>query len=428
MGKIFGLITGIFVGVVFIGSIGLFLSKVANANILPIDINAEPYTTAKRTVDIGLIYMNPVKQLCCYGLGFWADPSSYRIQEANFVNPTAKLDYMENFKNTWLCSLGYKANPITSLEYMAIIEKCAGNDIKEKMQDFLLHNDMPRKSAFWEFEYETLKPMLCTSFTIVSNIFYYMNYLPEWATMLFFALFFSVILTIVYIGNFIYSVFSHVSHLSDFWNNLWEDKYNKGISRTTPGFNWISTCFFFFLYLTPVFWSAIMTPAFITLYTFYKALLANYVVRKHEKEDPPKQMNFISFVKNVMYYKKTFIIILVMFNLMAATNEYLGVTYLPGVIIAVLILIFSMNVLAVDEPLELFTASIKVDFPPLKHPIVKIDDGTGTPVKNCVADAVVKDINTDESGNKISMLTGQKINVLLSNDTKITSGGKNFKV
>ena len=166
-----GLITGVFVGVVLIGSIGLFLTKVANANILPTTCDASPYENFERNVEIDIIYMNPVKQLSFYGLGFWAQPLKYWIQEANFINPDADLNFMKNFTNTWLCSLGYKANPIT--------------DITKESSSSPVY-----KSPFWSFEHNTLKSMVCMSFKILSTVFYYMNYLPEWATMIIFALFF----------------------------------------------------------------------------------------------------------------------------------------------------------------------------------------------------------------------------------------------
>ena len=408
-----GLITGVFIGVVFIGSIGLFLSKVANANILPTDLTAEPYTNLKRTVDIDLIFMNPVKQLCCYGLGFWADPEpkTYRIQEANFVNDNAGLDFMANFKNTWLCSLGYKADP---------------GSLPENIAKYKATKEVFYLSPFWTFEQNTLKSMLCMSFTIVSNVFYYMNFLPEWATMLFFALFFSIILTVIYISNFIYGIFSHISNILELWKNLWDINYNSGISEHF-GWSWITTFLYFMLYLIVIFWSAIITPSFITLYTFYKALSANYVVRKKgQTEKNAEKMNFISFIKNVMYYKKTFIIILVMLNLMGTTNEYLGASYLPGVIIAVLILIFGMNILAVEEPLELFKILPNAVFPPLEHPVVRIDPNVT--VNNCVAEALLTKPPTD--GNANSTATGEKINVLKTSTSNLTggSGGREKKV
>jgi len=407
-----GLITGVFVGVILIGSIGLFLTKVANANILPTTCDASPYEKFERNVEIDIIYMNPVKQLSFYGLGFWAQPLKYWIQEANFVNPDANLDFMKNFTNTWLCSLGYKADPST-------------DTTKEGPSTPGL------KSPFWTFENNTLKSMLCMSFKILSNVFYYMNYLPEWATMIIFALFFSVILTFIYMGNFIYSIYSHLSNIPELFKNIWDpDAFNgRPPSGIEPQgifdyakliFSYVKKIFAFLFYLFVALCSAAVSPVFITLYTFIKSLSATYVVRQKEPlanpADAPKQ-NLFSFIKNVLYYKKTFIIILVMLNLISSTNKYLGASYMPGVIIAILILIFGMNILATDDPsASLF--SVMAEFPPLSQP----PSEKGVPVDICFA--VPKEKPNREAGNKISNVTNQPVNVLKS---LIRGGSKMFK-
>jgi hypothetical protein len=407
-----GAITGILVGVVFIGSIGLFLTKVANANILPTTCDAIPYDNFERKLGIDIIYMNPVKQLSFYGLGFWAQPLAYWIQEANFVNEDADLNFMKKFTNTWLCSLGYKADPISDIT-------------SEKPTTPIF------KSPFWTFEHNTLKSMLCMSFTILSTIFYYMNYLPEWAIMIFFAYFFSIILTIIYMGNFIYGAYSHLSNIPALWKNLWDsDAFNgippsniepKGVFDYTKKFlGYVKLFLYFLLYLMGAVFSAIAAPVFITCYTFIKALSATYVVRQKEPVTDPRdapKMNLLSFIKNIVYYKKTFIIILVMLNLMGAANQYLGKSYMPGVIIAILILIFGMNILTPDDPSStLFAVNLKAEFPPLSQPPAE----KGIKQNSCFPE--VKEKVNDAMGDKISKVTNQPVNVLKS----ITKGGSKF--
>ena len=103
-----GLITGILIGVVCVGSIGLFLAKAANANVFPTEINMQPYTNVKRDLTEEIIFMNPVKILPYYGLGFWEEPEKYWIQEANFFNEKADINFMDKFFGMWLCSLQKK--------------------------------------------------------------------------------------------------------------------------------------------------------------------------------------------------------------------------------------------------------------------------------------------------------------------------------
>ena len=197
------LITGIFFGVVVIGSMGLFLAKVANANILPTNCDIEPYplkgdiNVKARDVAMEIIYMNPVKILGLFGLKFWEEPTSenFFIQEANFVNGSAKLNFMNDFKNSWLCTLKKKAYP----DKGSLNDAVSGNDLENNLD--ATGDNVPKNSPFWAYEFETMKSMTCTSFSIINKVFFYMNYLPEWATMFLFALFFSVIITIIFVAN-----------------------------------------------------------------------------------------------------------------------------------------------------------------------------------------------------------------------------------
>jgi hypothetical protein len=392
-----GLITGIFFGVVVIGSMGLFLAKVANANILPTNCDLEPYPLKDENIDenkvrevaMDIIYMNPVKILGLFGLKFWEEPTSdtYFIQEANFVNDKAKLNFMNDFKNSWLCTLKNKAYPKKDGEIEKMSSGVDNNGIRSISRD-----DMPKNSPFWAYEFETMKSMTCTSFSIINKVFFYMNYLPEWATMILFALFFSVIITIIFIANMLCGIWDHVSNFGELIKNLYNfNKFNGQApdleEEALPFYKkWstITNILYVMLYFIASIYSAIIiSPVVVTLYTFFKALGANYVVRdknyKGLPEDAPK-LNVFSFIKSALYYKKTFIIILVMLNLMGATNQYLGSSYLPGVIIALVILIFGLKILNIDRPENLFPV-LNSNFPPLSQPKVNLNNET--PVKIC---------------------------------------------
>ena len=384
------IITGILIGVICIGSIGLFLTKVADANILPTDLNAQPYNPLKkRDVPVDLIYMNPVKILGFFGLGFWDEPTSYNIQEANFYN-TNGLDFLESFKNTWLCSLLAKSEPEGAF-----------------------------KSAFWTFEYDALKSNLCMSFTSMQKIFYYMNYLPEWATMLLCAIFFILIIFLINFFNFCYSIVSHLSNLPDLFTHVFYPKTLNANASDNHGFDWLFACFWFYVYFILGFWSAILSPFFITLYTFFKALSANYYVRMKEQSDPPQKMNLFNFIKNVFYYKKTFLIILVMLTMISTANQYLRSAYMPGVVMAILILIFGLKILVTDAPTELYDVAKNAVFPSLSQKEVPIINAV---INLCSGTAQTPDIIASDT-NRIGV-TGQSFNVLASAPNTNQAGGK----
>jgi hypothetical protein len=370
-----GLVFNILIGFVFVGSIGLFFAKSANANIFPTNINMQPYTNVKRDLNLEIIYMNPVKILSYYGLGFWTDPEKFWIQEANFFNPEANINFMDKFFDTWICSLQKKD-----------------------------------QSPFWIFETDVLKNMMCMSFFIFSSIFFYMNYLPEWLIMIVFSIFFLGILYTLYAVNFIYGLYVHVTKYIELISYLLFPANKTLILLDYPLIFMYSI-----LYFWGAFYSIIITPAFITLYTLFKALTVNYIVRKKDNktDEPIQKMNMISFIKNVFYYKKTFIIILTMIKLILSANSYLGTSYMLGVMIAILILIFGMNILVPNEVNDSLFSVLDFNFPSLNQQVPK----EGSPIDMCNKEAYKEAINTTNINTNIgiSKITNQPLDVLKIN-------------
>jgi hypothetical protein len=379
-----GLIFTILIGVVCVGSIGLFFAKAANANIFPTEIDMQPYTNIQRDLNVEIIYMNPVKILPYYGLGFWANPEKYWIQEANFFNPEADINFMGKFFDTWLCSLQKKS-----------------------------------ESPFWVFETDVLKNMMCMSFTIFSGIFFYMNYLPEWLIMLVFVISCLLILYIIYICNFIYGIYTHIIKFIDLISYLLYPDKKEVLLIDYPGIFMYSI-----LYFWAAFISIMITPALITGYTLFKALSVNYIVRQkdNKSDEPIQKMNLVSFIKNIFYYKKTFIIILAMIKLIFSANSYLGTSYMLGVIIAILILIFRMNILVPSDTDDSLFSVLNDKFPPLDQQVPK--KGSSIDICNKDANKGTTNINI---GTSINNITKQPLNVLKvipSEPTKKMIGGK----
>lgn len=380
-----GLISGILIGVVCVGSIGLFLAKAANANVFPTEINMQPYTNIKRELTEEIIFMNPVKILSWYGLGFWAEPEKYWIQEANFFNSKADINFMDKFFDMWLCSLQKKTD-----------------------------------SFFWIFETDVLKSMMCMSFFVISSVFFYMNYLPEWLTMLVFALFFSIIFIGICVSNFIYGIYAHIVKFIDLISVLLKPNNEDPLLFDYPGIIMYSI-----LYFWAALFSLIISPALITIYTLFKALSVNYIVRKknNNPDEPAQKMNLISFIKNVFYYKKTFIIILAMLKLMSSANSYLGSSYMPGVIIAILILIFGLNILIPDDADDNLFSVLNANFPTLDQQVPK----EGPSIDICKPDTNKTSNATNTNPiPSISIVTQQPSNVLdvASSGNKMIGGGK----
>jgi hypothetical protein len=239
-----------------------------------------------------------------------------------------------------------------------------------------------------------------------------MNYLPEWLIMILFGFFFFVIIYVIYISNFIYGIYTHIIKYIDLITYLLFPANKKVILNDYPGIIMYSIFYFWAAFI-----SVMITPAIITTYTLFKALTVNYTVRKKDNDTEDKttqKMNLVSFIKNVFYYKKTFIIILTMMKLILSANSYLGSSYMIGVIIAILILIFGLKILIPSDADDSLFSVLNDKFPPLDQQVPK----KGSPIDMCNKE-VNKDLNINtniETG--ISNITKQPLNVLKTNLNK----------
>ena len=104
---------------------------------------------------------------------------------------------------------------------------------------------------------------------------------------------------------------------------------------------------------------------------------------------------------------------------MAVTNEYLGASYMPGVVIAILILIFGMKILETDVPEELYEVSQNAVFPSLSQEDVPLMENN----LNFCAPKIVSETMSDEEQENRKGVTNQPYNVLKSNQ----AGGSGLK-
>jgi hypothetical protein len=107
---------------------------------------------------------------------------------------------------------------------------------------------------------------------------------------------------------------------------------------------------------------------------------------------------------------------------MSSTNDYLGASYMPGVIIAILILIFGMNMLVSgDASVALFEVVKNAEFPSLKEPPVQAGDNL---IDNCKKETV--SIKSDVEMSKIKTITNEPANVLQM--AQSLKGGRNKQI
>lgn len=337
-----GVLMSICVGVILVGSIGLYTAKVAHANILPDDIELQPYTNIERIIEEIPIYMNPLKIRSFYGLNFLSDPEELYSQIAKFNSK----DFLNTFSDSWLCNIEEWAKPGRIL------------------------------SNFWLFESNVLKPMTSNTFGLMNSIFYKMNYLPEWLFMLLYSILFTIIFLVLYIYNFFTGIFLHLTNLYQYFLQPDANDPSKWNKENPAYFNIKNMLLFFFIWITTSFLSVLFSPFFITIYCLLAPLSATYKLANSDKTSSNANTvyTFMSFIKDAVTYKKTLILLLIMFQLIRATNTYLGSSYLSGVIIAILILIFGLKIFTTSKPTDDTTEILlkKISLPNLsKQPTSK---------------------------------------------------------
>lgn len=315
-------LTTICLGVILVGSIGLYTAKVANANILPDDINLMPYTNVERIVKerpIRPIYMNPVKIRTFFGLGFWSDPEEVYSQMAKFDN----MDFLNSFSDSWLCGITEWAKP--------------GNGIL---------------SNFWLYESNILKQMTADTFGLMNSIFYKMNYLPEWLTMLLYSFLFTFVFFIIYIFNIAKGFILHITNLFHYFRTPKEGTTSEWDEPSY--FDIKHMLLFFFIWGFVSFMSFLFSPFFITIYCLLAPLSAKYTLANMDKSSPEKNKlhNFVSFLKDVVTYKNSFILILIIYKLITNASTYLGGSYVSGLVIGLMILIFGLKIFQTQKPME----------------------------------------------------------------------------
>jgi len=316
-------LTTICIGVILVGSIGLYTAKVAQANILPDDINLMPYTNVERIVKerpIRPIYMNPVKIRSFFGLGFWSDPKEVYSQMAKFDN----MDFLNSFSDSWLCNITEWAKP--------------GSGIL---------------SNFWLYESNILKQMTADTFGLMNSMFYKMNYLPEWLTMLVYSFLFTFVVFIIYIFNLVKGFILHITNLFHYFRNPKEGTSSEEWDEPSY-FNIKHMLLFFFVWGFVSFMSFLFSPIFITIYCLLSPLSAKYTLANMDKSssDKNKLHNFFSFLKDVVTYKNSFILILTIYKLITNTSTYLGSSYVSGLVIGLFILIFGLKIFETQQPTE----------------------------------------------------------------------------
>lgn len=278
-----------------IGGLGLYIAKVAQSNILPDNIELEPYTNIARVVEELPIDINIIRPL------FVSDNKDIYSQKAIFNS----REYLDSFNTSFFCKVKKYATP--------------GG----------LFSNGP---LFLSKSYESI---MAWNFYAINTVFLYLNYLPESLVMILFGLFGFFVVMGLYFFNLAITVISYISNIQDLF---------RGESENKPGF-WEETKNIKFFSIKKillfVFWGYIFVmslcviPMITTIRTIISPLYATYKINSSNESK-----NAFDFIKDNFVYKKLLFFILCTGSLVSNGITYLGYIYLFGIAIAILFAYF----------------------------------------------------------------------------------------
>lgn len=286
------------IGIFFIGSLGLYTTKVAQANILPDNIELAPYTVIDRIVKDIPIDINIMRP------SYLSETKDILSQKAIFNSQ----EYLDSFNKSFLCSLKKNAeNP---------------------------NGGGSNASLYFSYVFDNI---VAKNFLVMNTIFLYLSYLPESLIMLLYAIFGIFLWFGLYFFNICISIFYHIINIPQLFRNpsekfpeKWESSENIGFFNDIPKL--LLFCFFWW-------WvgiiSAILSPIFFTIYGLISPLYATYEVKQTKKT-----FNVFNFILNTFVYKKLFFLILATLSLFSNGVTYLGSNSIIGIIIAIIFACF----------------------------------------------------------------------------------------
>lgn len=285
------------IGVFVIGTLGLYTTKVAQANILPDNIELAPYTVIDRIVNDIPIDINIMRP------SYLSETKDILSQKALFNSQ----EYLDSFNKSFLCLLKKNAeNPNGGLSSNA--------------------------SLYFSSVYDNI---VAKNFLIINTIFLYLSYLPESLIMLLYAIFGIFLWIGLYFFNICISIFYHIINIPQLFRNPSEEKPQYWEFSDNIGFFNMKLLFFCFIWWWIGMISAIISPTIFTLYGLISPLYATYNVKQTNES-----FNVINFILNTFVYKKFFFFLLATISLFSNGLKYLGTNSIVGIIIAVIFAYF----------------------------------------------------------------------------------------
>lgn len=305
-----GLITytiHILISFVLIGSMGLYLCKIAQANVLPDNLKYAPFGDIIKDVEPIPININIVKVYGLMGMGMFLGQKPSLEESTKIVFDSKQV--AESYNKGVL----------------GLLESLKTN---------------PERAGFFGLYFtDVLTSMISTNNIVINGFFGFMNqYLPETVILLIFPLIAILFVFFMIFLNIILAFFYQFAHWSDFFMSK-VIKNNKVSWQDPLTFFRPLRAFFFFLYLLFLFVPFIVIfPLLTTLYSLFAPLGLDATIYKTDQK-----FGFLQFLKDVIVYKNQFYLILLTLGLLSQSSIYLGQNGIIGCLVGILIVMFSLH-------------------------------------------------------------------------------------
>jgi hypothetical protein len=291
-----------------IGSIGLYTTKIAQANILPDDIELAPYTLFDRVVNEHPVDINIMRP------SFLSENKDTLSQKALFNSK----EYLDSFNNSFLCSLKKSADPNGGI--------------------------MSNASLYFSKVFDNLT---AKNYLAINTLFLYLSQLPESIIMILYG-FFGIFLWVgLYFFNICISIFYHIINIPQLFREPIEQSsfiFGKDDTKQWEEideisfFRLVKFLLFFFIWIPIGTLSAFIVPIFFTIYGLLSPLYATYRIKQNGTNN--KSYNVLDFIKDTFAYKKFFFFILATISLISNGTKYLANNAIIGIIIAIMFAYF----------------------------------------------------------------------------------------
>lgn len=322
-------------GVFLLGGLGLFCTKVAQANVLPANADLAPFTVRDRIVKELPIDLHIWKPS-------WTAAGAECLSQKAVFRTQAFVDSFAG--NPLLCGLARAAQPDAGMWNNGAL-----------------------------YFHEVYSRVMAANFGAVQSVFLALAALPESMVMVVYPLVGPLIWAGLYLFNVATAVLYHLTCVPQLFRAT-EDAPTHNKQTQGPEQQWqperdihfmhpVKALLFGLVWFWLALWSTLLTPALFTLQGLLAPLWATYAIRSTERatsnQEEPRSV--FSFLQDLLVYKQSLLFVLASLSMVVQGSRYLGGGSLAmvGLLLAIAVAYFAGVYGSARPSAEAFTPHIR---------------------------------------------------------------------